>query len=224
MPSPGWPTDLPARIDHTLLRPDATKHDVLRLCSEAQRYGFRVVFVPPCYLEEAARALAGQAVRLGVPIGFPFGFETTSVKVREAVEAVEAGACELDMVINIGRLKSGDFAIVRSDIEAVVTATPAACHKVILETCYLSDEEKRVACQLAVEAGAQYVKTSTGIGPAGATLEDVRLMVQAVGGRANVKAAGGIRDLAFTRALLEAGADRIGTSAGVAIMDSWLAE
>ena len=220
----GRPSDLPARIDHTLLRPDATKHDVLQLCAEAQRYGFAVVFVPPCYLEEAGVALAGSPIRLGTPVGFPFGSQRTSTKVQEAVEACRRGARELDMVLNISRLKSGEYDQVRADIREVVAATPEASHKVILETCYLTMEEKRLACRLAVEAGADYVKTSTGFGSAGATVGDVALMVKEVAGRAKVKAAGGIRDLKLTRALLDAGADRIGTSAGVPIIEAWLAE
>lgn len=223
MDSIAWPPDLPSRIDHTLLRPDAAKIDVLRLCSDAQRYRFQVVFVPPCYLEDAVSALAGSAVRLGAPIGFPLGSQTTTTKVQEAVEAYNRGARELDMVMNIGYLKSGEYGLVRRDIAAVVEATPGASHKVILETCYLTQQEKRQACDLAVEGGAQFVKTSTGFGPGGATVEDVRLMVAVLRGRASVKASGAIRDLAFTRALLEAGAERIGTSAGVAIMEEWLA-
>ncbi len=223
MTKPGWPPDLPSRIDHTLLRPEASKDDVQRLCAEAQRYKFGAVFVHPSYLPEVVCLLAEGGIRVGTPIGFPFGAQTTPVKVYEAEEACRMGAQDLDMVINIGRLKSGDYDLVREDMEAVVRATPGAGHKVILETCYLTQEEKRVACLLAVEAGVDYVKTSTGFGPAGATEEDVRLMAAAVGGRARVKAAGGIRDLAVTRALLRAGADRIGTSAGVLIVNEWRA-
>ncbi len=218
-----WPDDLPGRIDHTLLRPDVTKQDILRLCREAQRYGFGVVFVPPCYVEQAIEALRGSAVRLGVPIGFPLGSQTTRTKVLEAVEAYERGARELDMVLNIGLLKSGDYDAVRSDIGEVVRATSGASHKVILETCFLSAQEKQQACRLAVEAGAAYVKTSTGFGTGGATVEDVRLMKEAVAGQAKVKASGGIRDLQTVQALLHAGADRVGTSAGVKIMEEWLA-
>ncbi len=224
MVTEAWPSDLPSRLDHTLLRPDATSPDVLRHCEEARRYGFVVVFIHPCFLEEAAASLAGSSVRLGVPIGFPFGAQRTTTKVQEAMEACARGARELDMVINIGRLKSGAHDAVRADIAEVVSATPQAGHKVILESCYLSEEEKRIACYLAVEAGVDYVKTSTGFGPGGATVADVRLMAAAVAGRAKVKAAGGIRSLEVARALLRAGADRIGTSAGVAIVEEWLAE
>src|SRR6476646_8280216 len=186
--------NLPALIDHTILRPEATKADVLRLCREARQYAFTVIFIPPCYAAEALEAVAGSAVRVGIPIGFPLGGHATSVKVAEAVEGVKQGARVLDMVINVSRLKSGDHDAVRQDMAAVVQATPDAEHKVILETCYLSDEEKRVACRLAVEAGVDYVKTSTGFGAGGATVADVRLLKASVGGRAKVKASGGIRD------------------------------
>jgi deoxyribose-phosphate aldolase len=215
--------DLPALIDHTILRPDARRADVLRICREAEAYGFQVVFVPPCYAADAVRAVEGRGIRVGVPIGFPHGNLSTALKVQEAVRAVEGGARELDMVLNVSRMKSGEFEAVRDDIRSVVDATPGVGHKVILETCYLTRREKRLACRLAVDAGADYVKTSTGFGPGGATAADVRLMVEAVAGRAKVKASGGIRDWKSAAALLEAGADRIGTSAGVAIVDEWRA-
>ncbi len=215
--------NLPALIDHTVLKPDATKHDVLRLCEEAASHGFTVIFVPPCYVGEAAAAIAGTNIRLGIPIGFPLGGQTTGTKVAEAVEAVSRGARVLDMVLNVSRLKSGDYDAVRTDIAEVVKATPGVEHKVILETCYLTQEEKRTACRLVVEAGAEYVKTSTGFGAAGATVEDVRVLKETVAGKAKVKASGGIRDWKTTRAMLEAGADRIGTSAGLTILDQWRA-
>ena len=208
-------------IDHTVLRPDATKIDVLRLCQEAKEHRFTVIFVPPCYVDEAVTAVASAAIRVGIPIGFPLGGHTTKAKVAEAVEAVARGAQVLDMVINVSGLKSGDREYVRKDITEVVNATPGVEHKVILETCYLTSQEKHAACQLVVEAGADYVKTSTGFGPAGATVADVRLMKDAVAGRAKVKASGGIRDWKTTRAMLEAGADRIGTSASLAIIAEW---
>lgn len=221
MTLPEW--NLPAVIDHTLLRPDATKQDVLRLCQEAKQSGFVVIFVPPCYVDEAVAAVAASGIRVGIPIGFPFGGHTTKNKVAEALEAVARGARILDMVINVSRLKSGDFDYVRQDIAEVVRCTSTVEHKVILETCYLTDEEKRTACRLVVEAGAEYVKTSTGFGPGGATVEDVKLMKQAVAGKAKVKASGGIRDWKTTRAMLEAGADRIGSSTSLKIMDEWSA-
>ncbi|MBL8037438.1 MAG: deoxyribose-phosphate aldolase [Nitrospira sp.] len=213
--------NLPVLIDHTVLRPEATKSDVLRLCEEAKAHGFTVIFVPPCYVDEAAAAIAGTDIRLGIPIGFPLGGHTTRTKVAEAVEAVSRGARVLDMVLNVSRLKSGDHDYVRMDIAEVVKATPGVEHKVILETCYLTQEEKRTACHLVVEAGAEYVKTSTGFGAAGATVEDVRLMKNAVAGKAKVKASGGIRDWETTLAMLKAGADRIGTSASLTILHQW---
>ena len=215
--------NLPALIDHTVLRPEATKHDVLRLCEEAKTHGFTVIFVPPCYVDEAAAAIAGTNIQLGIPIGFPLGGHTTSTKVAEAVDAVSRGARVLDMVLNVSRLKSGDHDAVRTDIAEVVKATPGVEHKVILETCYLTQDEKRAACHLVVEAGAEYVKTSTGFGAAGATVADVRLLKETVAGRAKVKASGGIRDWKTTLAMLEAGADRIGTSAGLTILEQWRA-
>ena len=217
----GW--NLPALIDHTVLRPDATKVEVLRLCEEAKDNGFMVIFVPPCYLDEAMAAVAGTGIRVGIPIGFPLGGHSTTIKVAEAVEAVQRGATVLDMVLNISRLKSADHDYVRTDIAEVVKATESVEHKVILETCYLTPQETRTACRLVVEAGADYVKTSTGFGAAGATVEDVRLLRAVVAGRVKVKASGGIRDWKTTRAMLEAGADRIGTSAGLKIIHEWRA-
>jgi deoxyribose-phosphate aldolase len=218
---PTW--NLSSLIDHTVLRPEAVKADVLRLCREAKEHRFTVIFVPPCYVDEAVAAVAGADVRVGIPIGFPLGGHTTAAKVAEAVEAVARGASVLDMVINVSRLKSGDYDEVRRDIAEVVTATPNVEHKVILETCYLTQQDKLTACRLVVEAGADYVKTSTGFGPAGATVEDVRLMKTAVAGQVKVKASGGIRDWKTAQAMLEAGADRIGTSASLKIMEEWRA-
>ncbi|HAP42227.1 MAG TPA: deoxyribose-phosphate aldolase [Nitrospira sp.] len=219
-----WNDNLPGLLDHTVLRPEATKADVLQLCAEAKEQGFVVIFVPPCYVDEAVAAVAGTAVQVGIPIGFPLGGHSTHTKVTEAIEAVAHGAQVLDMVINISRLKSGDYDFVRQDMAAVVRATPGVNHKVILETCLLTREEKIMACRLAVEAGMDYVKTSTGFNQAGATVEDVRLMKEAVAGRAKVKASGGVRDWKATAALLEAGADRIGTSASLKIVGEWRAE
>ena len=216
--------NLPALIDHTVLRPEATRTDVLRLCQEAKQHALTVIFVPPCYAGEAVEAVAGSPIRVGIPVGFPFGGHTTSTKVAEALEGVRQGATVLDMVINVSRLKSGDLDAVRRDIAEVVQATPRAEHKVILETCYLTDQEKMTACRLVVEAGADYAKTSTGFGAGGATVADVKLMKAAVAGKAKVKASGGIRDWKTTLAMLEAGADRIGTSASLKIMEEWAAE
>jgi len=215
-------SDLPARIDHTILRPEATRADIQRLCEEAKRCGFRVIFVPPCYIAEAVEALTGTNILVGIPVGFPLGGHTTATKVHEAAEGVRRGAAIVDMVINISRLKSGDDDAVRTDIAEVVQATPTVEHKVILETCYLTQQEKLTACTLIVEAGADYVKTSTGFGAAGASAADVALLKQAVAGRIKVKASGGIRDLTTTLAMLDAGADRIGTSASVKIIEEWV--
>lgn len=215
--------NLPALIDHTMLRPEATRADVLRLCREATQYGFQVIFIPPCYTAEAVEAVAGSDVRVGIPVGFPLGGHATSVKVAEALEGVRHGAVVLDMVINVSRLKSGDLDAVRQDIAEVVRATPRAEHKVILETYYLTDQEKTTACTLVVEAGADYVKTSTGFAAGGATVADVKLLKAAVENRAKVKASGGIRDWKTAREMLEAGADRIGTSASLKIMEQWSA-
>jgi deoxyribose-phosphate aldolase len=215
----GW--NLSTLIDHTVLRPDATKVEVLRLCEEAKGNGFTVIFVPPCYVDEAVAVVAGTSIRVGIPIGFPLGGHSTKTKVAEAVDAVAHGAQVLDMVLNVSRLKSGEHDYVRKDIAEVVKATPHVEHKVILETCYLTQQEKRTACHLVIEAGADYVKTSTGFGAAGATVEDVRLLKETVAGRVKVKASGGIRDWKTTLAMLEAGADRIGTSASLKILDEW---
>jgi deoxyribose-phosphate aldolase len=168
--------------------------------------------------------VAGTEIQVGIPIGFPLGGHSTHAKVTEALEAVAHGATVLDMVINVSRLKSGDYDLVRRDMAAVVESTPGVNHKVILETCLLTREEKIAACHLAVEAGMDYVKTSTGFNQAGATVEDVRLMKDTVAGRAKVKASGGIRNWATTRELLEAGADRIGTSASLKIAEEWRAQ
>ena len=216
--------NLPVLIDHTVLRPEATRTDVLRLCQEAKQHAFTVIFVPPCYACEAVEAVAGLPIRVGIPVGFPFGGHTISTKVAEALEGVRQGATVLDMVINVSRLKSGDFDAVRRDIAEVVQATPRAEHKVILETCYLTDQEKMTACRLVVEAGADYAKTSTGFGTGGAIVADVKLMKAAVAGKAKVKASGGIRDWKTALAMLEAGADRIGTSASLKIMEEWAVE
>ena len=221
MTTQNW--NLTALIDHTVLRPDATKADVLRLCREAREFGFVVIFVPPCYLDEAVEAVAGTTIRVGIPVGFPLGGHTTATKVAEAIEGVARGARVLDMVINVSRLKSGDYDLVRTDMAEVVQATKGVEHKVILETCCLTREEKITACRLAVEAEMDYVKTSTGFASAGATVEDVRLMKDTVAGRAKVKASGGLRDWKTPLAMLEAGADRIGTSASLAILAEWSA-
>ncbi len=211
-------------IDHTLLRADATYQQIDTLCQEALQYGFAAVCVQPVHVRRCVEALRGSSVKVCTVAGFPLGATLTSVKAFEAREAIASGATEIDMVIHIGALKSNDLAYVQDDIAAVVSI----CHqhgalcKVILETCLLSDMEKVNACRLAQAAGADFVKTSTGFSSGGATVEDVRLMRQTVGPAMGVKAAGGIRDLAALRAMIDAGANRIGASASVKIMQELL--
>ena len=207
-------------IDHTLLKADATQVQVTQLCEEAQSYHFAAVCVNPVYAELAARILADSDVAVCVVVGFPLGANTPEVKSFETQQAVADGATEIDMVINIGALKMGDHDSVQEDIETVVEAAHVADAKVkvIIEAALLTDEEKRIACQLAEAAGADYVKTSTGFGPGGATAVDVALMSQTVGARMGVKAAGGIHSFADAKAMIEAGATRIGASAGIQIV------
>lgn len=215
---PDGPAALAQYIEHTLLKPDATAADIGRLCEEAMAHGFHSVCVNPYHVPIAVRQLRGTRVKVCTVIGFPLGATTSFAKVCEARDAVAAGAEELDMVINVGALKARDFGSVEADIAAVVRAAGGAPVKVILETGLLTDEEKVAACKAAQAAGAQFVKTSTGFGPGGATVEDVRLMRQATGGALGVKASGGIRDLPTAVAMLRAGATRLGTSSSVRIM------
>lgn len=214
--------ELARYIDHTQLKPVATYADIEKLCNEAKKYGFYSVCVNSCYAKYAVEKLAGSDVKVAVTVGFPLGTASSGVKGFEAEEAVRAGAKEIDMVINVGLLKSGDYFAVREDIEAVVKAAKQidseAKVKAILEMCYLNPGEKVSACELARDAGADFVKTSTGFGPGGATVEDVELMKKLVGDTMGVKAAGGIRDLKTAITMIEVGATRIGTSAGVAII------
>ncbi|HMQ30958.1 MAG TPA: deoxyribose-phosphate aldolase [Chloroflexaceae bacterium] len=207
-------------IDHTLLKPDATPEQVAALCDEAARYRFASVCVNPTFVPQCARRLAGTPVAVCTVIGFPLGATTTKAKVFEATQAAANGATELDMVIAIGRLKAGELREVAEDIAAVVEAGHAAgaLVKVIVETALLSDEEKVAACLLAARAGADFVKTSTGFAGGGATAADIALMRRAVGPELGVKASGGVRSLADAQAMVAAGADRIGASAGVAIV------
>jgi len=216
------PESLARHIDHTVLKPEAARGDVEQVCAEALEFGFAAVCVPPAWLHVAVAAVAGTATVPSTVIGFPFGYTTTTAKVHETRDALAIGAREVDMVINIGALKCGDDDIVRADIAAVVEAAAEAgvTVKVILETALLDNMEKRRGCRLAVAAGAAFVKTSTGFATAGATIEDVVLMREVVGTSLGIKAAGGIRDLAAAVALLDAGADRLGTSASVAIVNA----
>ena len=207
-------------IDSTLLKPDAVESEIILVCDDARNCGFAAVCVNSLYTELVSGLLAGSGVRTCVVIGFPLGAAASVVKVCEAEFALNKGAEELDMVMNIGALKSGEPGIVREDIAAVVEASRGkALVKVILECCLLSDTEKVEACGIAVDAGAEFVKTSTGFSSGGATVEDVRILKEAVGDSARVKASGGIRDLRTALAMIDAGAERLGTSSGVAITE-----
>jgi len=210
------------KIDLAVLRPDATESDVLKGCEQAKSWGVKSLVVLPCWLELVVRELEGSEVVPSTVIAFPFGAETTEVKAATAKWAVQIGAGELDMVMAIGQFKSGNHDYVRRDIEAVVEAAKGirsdAIVKVIIETGYLTDEEKQVAAQVVEAAGADFVKTSTGFGPKGATVEDVKLLKQSVSERVKVKAAGGIRTWQQAHALLLAGADRLGTSSAAEIL------
>ena len=206
-------------IDHTLLKPDATEAQIEQLCAEAREYGFASVCVNSCYASLAARLLAGSDVAVCCVIGFPLGAATTAAKAFEAADAAQNGATEIDMVINVGAAKDGRWDDVEADIAGVAAAIEGkALLKVIIETCLLTDAEKIEACQAAVRAGADFVKTSTGFSKAGATAADVALMRKTVGPEIGVKAAGGIRTYADAMAMIEAGASRIGASAGIAIL------
>jgi len=206
-------------IDHTLLKPTAAKREIEKLCQEALQYGFASVCVHPVHVAAATRLVRGSAVKVCTVVGFPLGANTTLTKVLEARDAAAAGAEEVDMVLNIGALMEGDYAQVYSDIKAVREAVPDLVLKVILETGYLTKEQIVQGCILTKLAGADFVKTSTGFGPGGATVEDIKLMRRVVGEDFGVKASGGVRDAATAMAMLEAGANRIGASAGVAIVE-----
>lgn len=210
-------------IDHTLLKPDAKEEQILKLIEEAKQYQFASVCVNPYWVPLAAKQLAGTNVKVCTVIGFPLGSNTTKVKAFEAKDAIENGAQEIDMVINVGLLKTGKYSEVEEDIKAVAdVARGKALLKVIIETCLLTDEEKKLACELAVKAGADFVKTSTGFSTGGATAEDVKLMRQTVGNEIGVKASGGIRNKADFDKMVAAGANRIGASSGVKIVQESL--
>jgi deoxyribose-phosphate aldolase len=212
--------DLAHYIDHTVLKPEAAESQIIQLCEEAQRYQFMAVCVNPVWVKRCAQLLQGSATRVATVAGFPLGATLPEVKAYEAQQVVEAGAHEVDMVINVGALKSKDYALVSRDIAAVVRAARSggAITKVIIEAALLDDNEKISACRLAVEAGAEFVKTSTGFASSGATAHDVALMRRTVGPQIGVKAAGGIRTYADVLTMVEAGANRIGASASVKIM------
>lgn len=210
--------EIAKKIDHTMLKADAATQTVKTYCEEAKQYGFASVCVNSCHVPLVASELKGTEVLTCCVVGFPLGAMLTSAKAFEASEAVRAGADEVDMVINIGAVKDKNWDFVRDDIRAVVEASKPSIVKVIIETCLLSDEEKVKACELSEEAGAAFVKTSTGFSTGGATTEDIRLMKKTVGDRLRVKASGGIRTPEFARELAEAGADRIGAGNGVALL------
>ena len=210
---------LAAMIDQSLLKPEATREEIGVMCTEADLFGFAAVFIHSSYVELCSTLLAHSKVKVGTVSGFPLGACATDVKVCEARFGIENGADEIDMVMNIGALKSGEEGYVQQDIQAVVEACKGkALVKVIIEAGLLLDEEKVRVCQLAQQAGADFVKTSTGFGPGGATLEDVTLMRRTVGDKMGVKASGGIRDYETALALVKGGANRIGTSSGVMIV------
>lgn len=209
-------------IDHALLRPDATFSDLERACGEAMKYGFSSLVVPSIFVKKTKGLLSGSTVKISSTVGFPFGSSTTTVKIVEAMEAIKNGADELEIVANISAVKSGAHELAEIDIKNIVLMTPNVIHKIILETGLLTPDETVRLCQIALRAGAEFVKTCTGFGPRGASIEDVRLMRRTVGSSCRVKAAGGIKDLAAVTALVEAGAERIGTSSGPAIMEEYL--
>lgn len=213
-----------ALIEHTLLRADATAAQIAALCAEAVTHGFAAVCIPPCHVAQASRLLAGSAVAVCSVVGFPLGSQTSETKVFETRQAVAQGATEIDMVIRLGAARDGDFATVLDDIRQVVAAAETAVVKVIIECCLFDDDLKRRLTEIVAVSGAAYVKTSTGFAAAGARVEDVRLLAEAAAGRIRVKAAGGVRDWPSCRAMLAAGAHRIGTSAGVAIIAQWRQE
>lgn len=214
------PRDLAPYIDHTLLKPDATAADIDRLCAEARQFGFAAVCINPTWVRRAAVNLAGSGVAVASVIGFPFGASTPEIKAHEARAVIRDGAREIDMVINIGALRSGMLDLVRDDVARVSDACheSGALNKVIIETALLTDAEKVIACRLAKQAKADFVKTSTGYAAGGATVFDVALMREAVGPRMGVKAAGGIRTKSDVEEMIAAGATRIGASAGVKIV------
>ena len=206
-------------IDHTLLKPESTREQISKLLEEAKKYQFASVCVNPTWVKYCAETLADTDVKVCTVVGFPLGATTPDVKAFETKEAIQNGADEIDMVINIGALKSGEYQLVEDDIRAVVEASGDKIVKVIIEACLLTDEEKVLASELSVKAGADFVKTSTGFSTGGATVADVKLMRQTVGPHIGVKAAGGARSLADAQAFIEAGATRLGTSSGVAIIE-----
>ena len=205
-------------IDHTILKATASSTDVQKLCEEAIEHEFYSVCVNGCYVADAKHLLQGTDVKIAAVVGFPLGAMTTAAKVFEAKEAVENGASEIDMVINVAKLKDGEFEYVENEIRQIKEAIGDNVLKVIIETCYLTDEEKVKACELSLAAKADFVKTSTGFGTDGATYEDVKLMKSVVGDNAKVKASGGVRDKETAQKYIDLGAERLGTSSGIDIV------
>jgi len=212
-------TNIASLIDHTLLKPEATAEQVEQICAEAKKYNFASVCVNPAFVELAAKELKGAESKVCTVIGFPLGASTSATKAFETKDAIEKGATEIDMVMNIGAMKAGQFDVVLNDMKAVREAAGKTLVKVILETCLLTDSEKEKACELAVEAKLDFVKTSTGFSTGGATVADVALMRRVVGADLGVKASGGVRSLEDLEAMVAAGANRIGASSGVKIMN-----
>lgn len=210
--------DLASYIDHTILKADATIKDVEKVCLEAKAHNFAAVCVNPCFVGYAAGLLTGSNVGLATVVGFPLGASTIAVKVRETEDAIKNGATEIDMVMAVGFFKSGNYKRVEEDIREVVRAAAGKPVKVIIETCYLTPDEITKAATICVDSGAAYVKTSTGFGSRGASVEDVKIIKAAVGTRCKIKASGGIKTREQALAMIEAGASRIGTSSGVAII------
>ncbi|MFC6617159.1 deoxyribose-phosphate aldolase [Deinococcus radiophilus] len=211
---------LSSYIDHTLLKAEATPDDIRTLCAEAREHQFAAVCVNPVYVRLAAEQLAGSGVKVATVCGFPLGAVTPNQKAAEARQSIENGADEIDMVIHIGAARAGDWDAVQADIQAVRDATAGRVLKVIIETALLDDEQKRRATEAAVQAGADFVKTSTGFSTGGATVADVALMNEVIAGRAAIKAAGGVRSPADAQAMIDAGATRLGTSGGVGLVTS----
>ena len=210
--------DIAKMIDHTMLKADATKDTILRYCEEAKDNGFASVCVNSSYVALVAKALQGSGVHTCTVVGFPLGAMSTKAKAFEAKQAVEDGACEVDMVLHIGALKDKDYLYVKEDIRAVIMASKPALVKVILETCLLNKEEIRIASALSEEAGADFIKTSTGFSTRGATVEDIRIMKESVSPKMKLKASGGIRSREFAEELIAAGADRLGVGNGLLLL------
>lgn len=211
-------------IDHTLLKATATKADIVKLCNEAKKYNFYAVCVNGCYVELAAKELKNSDVKVAAVVGFPLGAMTTKAKIFEAKECIKNGASEIDMVINIGKLLDGEENYVENEIRLIKEEIGENILKVIFENCYLSKEQIKIASQLAVEAGADFVKTSTGFGTGGATFKDVAIMDSVVDGKAQIKAAGGIRDIETAKRYIEMGVTRLGTSSGVSLVTSGISD